>query len=289
MLRPLLALFLALCACSGPGPAEPLPSAWFESVEPVHIVGPLWDVGTRDLRVFLLTTPAGHVLIGGAMPASAHDIEDHIRVLGFDPKDIRIVLPTHAHVDHAGTLAYFKELSGARLEAMAGDAPLLESGGATDFLFADVPPFHFQPVHVDRILQDGDTVSLGGITLTSRLTAGHTPGNTTWVMNLEEGERSWSVVIAGSGSINPGTRLVRDPSYPGILEDYRRALALLEALQPDIWLAPHASQCSFEAKRERAATEGARAFVDPDGYRAQVAKWKGDLEQTVADQASWPR
>jgi metallo-beta-lactamase class B len=90
------------------------------------------------------------------------------------------------------------------------------------------------------------------------------------------------VVLAGSCSVNPGTRLLHEPSYPGILEDYRRSLALLESLQADIWLAPHASQCGLGAKRALAASEGAAAFADPEGYRRKVAEWRAGLEQAVA-------
>jgi metallo-beta-lactamase class B len=250
----------------------------------VQVVGPLWDVGTRDLRVFLVETSDGLILIGGVMPGSEGVLEDAIRAAGFDPADIRILLSTHAHVDHAGTLASFKASTGASLQASAADAALLESGGAADYLFANVPGFRFDPVRADRVLRDGDQVSLGGVTLTARLTPGHTPGNTTWVMELQHGRHTWHVVITGSASVNPGTRFLREPSYPGILEDYRRSIALLESLDVEIWLAPHASQCGFEAKRERARFEGPRAFVDPEGYRAQVARWKAALERAVAEE-----
>ena len=279
-------LVAALAACSGHGAADPhadgFPAEWYQPAPPLHVVGPLYAVGTRDLAVYLVTTPAGHILIGGAMPGSEELIEAAIREAGFDPSDIRILLGTHAHADHAGTLAAFQRLTGALVEASEGDRALLESGGATDYLFAEVPSLHFPPVHVDRVLEDGDQISLGGVTLTARLTPGHTPGNTTWVTDVEDGGRTWHVVLAGSCSVNPGTRLLHEPSYPGILEDYRRSLALLESLQPDIWLAPHASQCGLETKRALAASEGAAAFVDPEGYHRKIAEWRAGLEQALA-------
>ncbi|HEX5009961.1 MAG TPA: subclass B3 metallo-beta-lactamase [Planctomycetota bacterium] len=279
-------LLAALAACGehhAAGPhADGFPAEWYEPAPPARVVGPLYSVGTRDLAVYLLTTPAGHILIGGAMPGSEALIQAAIREAGFDPADIRILLDTHAHADHAGTLAAFQQLTGALVAASEGDRALLESGGTTDYLFADVPSLHFPPVHVDRVLADGDQVSLGGVTLTARLTPGHTPGNTTWITDVEQDGRTWRVVLAGSCSVNPGTRLTHEPSYPGILEDYRRSLALLESLQPDIWVAPHASQCGLEAKRARAAGEGAAAFVDPEGYRRKVAEWRAGLEQAVA-------
>jgi metallo-beta-lactamase class B len=230
----------------------------------------------------LIATPAGHILIDGAMPTSAPLVEASIRALGYEPRQIRLLLITHAHVDHVGTLAHFKQISGARVEVMAGDDSLLRSGGKSDYLFAHSPDFHFEPVTVDRVLRDGDTVALGGVRLTARHTPGHTRGCTTWITTVEDGGRSYRVVFPGSTSVNPGTRLIDDPSYPGIAADYRRALTLLATLEPDIFLPAHASFFDLPAKRTRAATEGVRAFVDPAGYRRWVTQQKKRFEALVA-------
>ena len=196
--------------------------------------------------------------------------------------DVRILLISHAHIDHAGTLAYFKKKTGATLMVMAPDDELLASGGKADYLYADDPTMHYAPVTADRALKDGDTVSLGGIELTARRTPGHTRGCTTWLTKVEDGGREYSVVFPGSTSINPGTRLLgRDPSYPGIGEDYKHSLELLATFEPDIYLAAHASFFDFAGKRARAATEGAVAFVDPEGYRRRVAEQRDKYDKAL--------
>ncbi len=282
-----LACLVCALACSG---CAPQPSrkgrlaevtAWFEPAEPIRIAGPIHYVGTRELAAYLITTPAGHILIDGAMAESAPLIESSIRKLGFEPEEIGLLLITQAHADHTGTLAHFKRLSGAKVAVMAGDAPLLESGGTKDYLFARVASLHFERVVADRILTDGDTVELGGVTLTARLTPGHTPGCTTWITTVEEAGRSYLVVFPGSTSVNPGTRLAQNPSYPGIAEDYHRAISVLESLRPDIFLPAHASFFDFEGKRERVATEGVEAFVDREGYLRRIAEQKALIAALV--------
>jgi metallo-beta-lactamase class B len=260
---------------SGSGPA-------FEPAEPIHIVGPVYFVGTQDLGVYLIATKAGHVLIDGAMPGSAPLVEAAIRKLGFKPDEIRVLLITQAHFDHVGTLAHFKQSTGARVAVMAPDDELVRSAGRTDYLFAGQTRFRFDPVTADRVLKDGDVVELGGVTLTARLTPGHTRGTTTWTTAVEDAGRSYSVVFAGSTSVNPGTRLVRNPSYPGIADDYRRSFRLLESLTPDVFLGAHVGFFDMDAKRARAPTAGVQAWVDPEGWKRHVAESKAAFEALVA-------
>jgi len=254
----------------------------YEAMEPFHIAGPIYYVGTRGLSVFLITTSEGGILLAGAMPGTAPVIEASIRKLGFKSEDIRILLLNHAHTDHAGTLADFKKLTGAKVEVMEADVELLKSGGSTDYLFAKDAKLHFPPVAADQALKDGDTVSLGGVTLTAHLTPGHTRGCTTWVMSVAEGGRSYIVVFADGVGINQGTHLVKDPSYPGIADDYRHTFAVLESLHPDIFLTYHAEYFDPADKSERAKTEGVQAWVDPQGYRSYVAGGKARFEEQVA-------
>lgn len=256
--------------------------SWYQPAEPFHIAGPIYYVGTRGLSVFLITTSDGDILLGGAVPGTAPLIEASIRKLGFKPEDIRILLSNHAHVDHVGTLADFKKLTGAKVEVMEADVELLKSGGSTDYLFAKDARFHFPPVTADKALRDGDTVSLGGITLTAHATPGHTRGCTTWAMTVSEGGRSYFVVFADGTGINPGTHLVKDPSYPGIAEDYRHTYSVLESLHPDIFLGYHAEPFDPEGKRARSTSEGVQAWVDPKGYQSYVAGGKLRFEEEVA-------
>src|SRR4030095_7526786 len=123
---------------------------------------------------------------------------------------------------------------------------------------------HLEPGTVDRVLRDGETLGLGGVTLTARHTPGHTRGTTTWTTTVVDGGRSYDVVFLDGTGINPGTRLVRNPSYPGIADDYQRTFEVLESLKPDVFLAFHAEFFNFAHKKMRAATEGSAAFVDPE-------------------------
>jgi len=270
-------------------PQRPIPGeltaalqTWVEPTEPVRIAGPIHYVGTKGLAAYLITTPKGHILLDGALPGSAKDVEASIRKLGFQPEDIRWVLITHAHADHAGTTAYFKKLAKAKGAVMERDEVALASGGRTDFQYGNRPAFYFPGVKAERELKDGDTVKLGNVTMTARLGAGHTRGATTWITTVEDGGRSYGVVFPCCTSINPGYQLTVDPSYPGIADDFRRTIAMLESLTPDIWLPAHADVFGFEEKRARAAKEGIDAWVDPDGYRRWVAKGKESFEAVVA-------
>lgn len=279
-----LLLGVATIAAQQPAPAAQVGttnSAWTTPVEPFTIVGPIHYVGTKDLAAYLITTPAGHILIDGAVPSMAGAIEKSIKALGFKPEAIKILLTTQAHFDHVGTLAHFQQLSKASVRVMKGDDTLVADGGRSDYLFAKQAEFHYAPVKVDVVLKDGDTVSLGGVTLTALRTPGHTPGCATYTMSVTDKGKTYAVVFPGSTTVNPGTRLVKNPSYPGIAGDYRRTLDRLAGLKPDIYLAAHASAFDLDAKRARMKTEGAAAFVDPDGYRRLHAQKREAFEALV--------
>ena len=213
---------------------RPLPAAlvadlktWTEPIEPAKIVGPIYYVGTHGLAAYLIVTPAGSILLDGGMPSSARDLEASIRKLGFDPEEIKVLLITDAHVDQAGTTAYFKRMSDASLAVMARDFENMKSGGKTDPVYGTNPAFHFPPLKADRVLKDGDRVSLGNVTMTARLTAGHTQGCTTWITSVADGGKTYTVVFPGSTNVNPGTRLVTDQSYPGVAEDFQHSFSVL--------------------------------------------------------------
>ena len=271
---------------SGLAPSDPKPGdkSWYEPTEPFHIAGPIYYVGTRGLSVFLITTSDGDILLGGAAPGTAPLLEESISKLGFKPENIRILLLNHAHFDHAGTLADFKRLTGAKVEVMEGDVALLQSGGKTDYLFAKDASFHFPPVATDKVLKDGDGVSLGGVTLTAHSTPGHTRGCTTWVTTVAEGGRRYVVVFADGTGINPGTHFVKNPSYAGIADDYRHTFSVLQSLHPDIFLSYHAGAFDLAGKQARATTEGVQAWVDPQGYRNYVAAGKAKFEEALANE-----
>jgi metallo-beta-lactamase class B len=261
---------------------------WNEPAEPTRIVGPLYFVGTKGLGVYLVTTSEGHILINTGMPGSGPMIADSIRKLGFKPEDIKIMLAGHAHVDHVGGHAYVQKFSGARTAMIAEEVDLIQSGGKLDFHYGAYREFAFDPVKVDQVLHDGDTIKLGDVAVTARLTPGHTKGSTTFITNLVDQGKVYTVVLPTGTSINPGYRLVKDPSYPGIADDYRRTFHVLEMLKPDIWLEAHTDAFNFEAKRLRAEKEGVRAWVDPEGYRKHVVAVREKFEATVNAEMEGP-
>ena len=270
-----------------PAPPRLDTSKWGNYEAPFRLAGPIYYVGTEELAVFLVQSPQGHILIDGGIPSSAAVIEKSIREIGFKPEDIRILLTTQAHFDHVGTHAHFKKLSGAMVQAMTGDEKLLRDGGKSDYLFGANPDNNFPRVPVDRVLKDGDLVTIGGVRITARHTPGHTPGSATYEMNVSEGGKDYKVVFAASTTVNPGTRFVKNPSYPGILEDYRKTFTVLESLRPDIFLSGHASFFNLYAKRAKMKPENpAQAFVDPQGYRTLIAGKKKAFEALVAQEQS---
>lgn len=256
---------------------------WSRPTEPFRVVGTVHYVGTAELGAYLITSSEGHILIDGGLPSSAVPIEASIRKLGLDPKEIRILLTTQAHFDHVGSMAYFKKLSGARVEVMDGDVPVLESGGKTDYLFGPDANFHFEPVKVDRVLKDGDVVTLGGARLLAKRTPGHTPGSTTWTMTADEKGTKYQVVFAASAGINPGTRLVTNPSYPGIADDYAYTLKTLAAMTPDIFLGSHTGFFKMEEKRTALFMKKTpHPFVDAAGWRTYVSSRQKAFDEYVA-------
>lgn len=263
-------------------PALALSPRWLQPAEPVHIVGPVYFVGTEGLAAYLFATPEGLILLDGGMPQSAGDITASIRRLGFRPEEIRLILLTHAHVDHVGTVAHFKALSGAEVVVMDREAGLLASGGRADPVYGGAESFRFPPVKADRTITDGDSVSLGGVILTARLGAGHTRGSTTWITTVEDGGRAYTVVFPCCTTAPASYRFLKRPSYPGIAEDYARTFEMLGSFMPDIWLGAHTEAFGFRKKAARAATDGVNAWIDPDGYRRMLAADKAKVEARIA-------
>jgi metallo-beta-lactamase class B len=256
---------------------QPDPTA----VAPFKIGGNLYYVGTSDPTAFLFTTSAGHILVDTTYERSAPLVADSIRALGFKLEDVKIILSSHAHLDHVGGHAVMKKLTGAQVVATARDAVNLESGGAKGFHQVG----GFTPVAVDRRLEDGDTVQLGGTTLTAHLLPGHTEGNTGWTTTIEENGRRYGVLIAPSMSINPGVRMVNNPTWPGVADAYASSFKRLRAMRCEIFLAPHAGFFDLAAKQKRVQAGGAGVFVDPKGYTAFL----DDLEKKYLSQVQRER
>jgi len=261
---------------------------WTDPVEPMKLVGPIYFVGTKGLSVWLITTSEGHILLNTGMPGSGQMIESSIRKLGFKPEDVKLMLACHAHIDHVGGHAYLKKLTGAQVVMLDSAVDLFESGGKTDFNYGQVSEFSFEAVKVDRVIRDGDSVKLGDVVLTALPTPGHTRGSTTWITNVTEGGKIYQVVFPDGTGVNPGYRVAKAPSYPGIGDDYRRTFHTLEMVKPDIWLSAHTVDYKFEAKRARALSEGVKAWVDPEGYRKWVVSQRQAFESRVDTEMSVP-
>jgi metallo-beta-lactamase class B len=240
------------------------------------IAGNLYYVGTNEMTSYLIATPAGHIVIDGGFEETAPIILGNIRRLGFDPKDVRFLLASHAHYDHAGGLAALKRATGAKFVASRGDAPQFARGGLDDPQFGDAYPF--PPIEADRIIDDGDTVSLGGTTLTARITPGHTRGCTTWTMAVRDGNQRLNVVFVGSPTAPAEYRLTGNPRYPDAVADYRRQFEILRSLRPDIFLASHGAFFDLETKRKT------RRFMNPDEYRDFVEAMASAFERHVASE-----
>ncbi len=255
---------------------------WEEPAEPVAIAGPVHFVGTRGLGVYLITTAEGHILINTAMQGSGPEIAASIRKLGFKPEDVRILLTNHGHVDHVAGHAHFVGLSHATVYSSAADVEVMQSGGTKDYFYGKVPAFRYDPVRVDKVLKSGDRIRLGGVELLALETPGHSNAAVTFVMDTEVDGRKLRLVFPDGTGVNPGYRLLKDPNYPGIADDYRRTFATLGALKPDIWLSSHTEYMDFDAKRAKANTDGVSAWIDPEGYRAFLSAQREAFDARIA-------
>jgi metallo-beta-lactamase class B len=281
MKNALTAMLLLIGAGAFAGQAPSPPPSFREPLEPLRILGNIYYVGTAELGSFLITTPEGHILLDTPLESETGLVLDSIRKLGFDPKDIRILLNSQAHYDHTGGLAAIRRLSGARLMAGRGDVEILARGGLGDFAFGDRYPF--PAVRVDRPLDDGDEIELGGVEILVRLTPGHTRGTTSYVMETREGERSLTVLFAGSLSINPGVRLANPPSYEGIAEDFARSVDVLKSIEPDVLLSAHGELYGLRAKAERLRSGApTNPFLDAEDYRPWLTRMRKAYEAQLA-------
>lgn len=232
----------------------------FDKPFPAHkVIGNIYFVGTAGLGSYLITTPEGHFLVNTDFERTVPQIRASVEKMGFKFTDIKIILGSHAHGDHMEGDALAKELSGARVMAMEQDVPALRKmmpGG--------------KPHPIDRILHDGDQVSLGKTTLTAHLTAGHTKGCTTWSTKATEAGKTYDVVIVCSVGFNPGYVLVNNKDYPQIADDYLRSFATLRQLPCDVFIAAHGQFYNLDEKYAKLGTSGPNPFIDHAGYLAYI-------------------
>lgn len=255
--------------------------SWTAPQKPFRVYGDTWYVGPRGLGVFLITAPTGDVLIDGGVPAGAPLIEANIRSLGINLRDIKWILNSHAHCDHAGGITQLAHDIGAQVIAGAADTPLLARGGHDDPEYGD--RFPFPPVHVTRTVTDGESLHLGDLVLTAHSTPGHTRGNTTWTWKSCEGTRCLQIADVGSLSA-PEYKLIGNPKYPGIVKDFEYSFAMVAALPCDIALGPHPGMVHFWERVDKREQGNADALIDPTVCRAYAIDARESFEAQLAKQ-----
>lgn len=268
----MLIRLLTLLTVLAPSLSAQTDPSWTEPFPAFKIVGNVYYVGSRGLASYLITTPQGHILINSNLESSVPQIRDSVEKLGFHFSDVKVLLISHAHWDHDAGSAEVKKLTHAQYMVMAGDVPVVESGGKEDFQYGNSPANLYPLVKVDRILHNGEEVRLGGVVLTAHLTPGHTKGCTTWTLRANEAGKTYDVVIVGSPNVNPGYRLVNNAKYPEIARDYEKMFRALKRLPCDIFLGAHGSYYDMEAKFAKLKNGKTNPFVDPDGYKNFVSE-----------------
>ena len=252
-----------------------------DSAFPAHkVVGNVYYVGSTALASYLIATPQGHILINSSFEETVPLIRASVEKLGFKFGDIKILLDSHAHSDHVAGNALVKQLTGARVMVMKGDENVVSTGGGRDFFYTN----RWKACPVDKVLHDGEKVSLGGSELVAHLTPGHTRGCTTWTMIATENGKSYQVVIVGSPNVNPGFQLVNNAKYPEMADDFARTFRVLKALRCDVFLGAHGAYYDMAAKYARIGKGGENPFVDPAGYQAMVKSKEETYLQKLADQ-----
>ena len=255
---------------------------WNDPFPPHRIADRLYYVGSKGLSTYLVTTSKGHILINSSFERTVPIIRANVEQLGFKFSDVKILLGSHAHSDHMEGNALVKELTGAQVYVMKGDDQVIAQGGAGQYFYDQT----WKPCKVDRVLKDGDQVTLGEAKLTARSTPGHTRGCTTWTMQAKDGAKTYNVVVVGSPNVNPGYRLVNNTAYPEISTDFARTFRVLKSLSCDIFLGAHGSYYGMDAKYARLKEgKGSNPFVDPEGYRAYIADREKAYLETLREQS----
>lgn len=276
-MRKLLMLGLAAALVGGAAP-QSHPPEWTRPTTPFRIVGPIYYVGTEGIAVYLVKTDDGLILLDGGLEESAPAIEANIAALGFKPSDVKLMLATHAHYDHAAGLADLKRDTGAAFAASEGDRAAYETGIPPSEVNYGVKPF--PAIKVDRVLVDGRPVELGGVAMTPVITPGHTPGCTSWTMRVTEAGRPLDVVFPCSITV-AGNKLVGNKGYPGIVDDFRRSFAQMRTMHADVVLPSHPEAADVLGRAKKRDAGDSNAFVAPDLLPGMVNKAEADFDKQL--------
>jgi metallo-beta-lactamase class B len=260
---------------------------WSLPFEPRRVIGNIYYVGSNLISSFLITTPAGHILIDTGHIQLLPQVEANIEKLGFRVKDVKILLNTQAHVDHCGGFAQFKRETGATIMVSKLDGEQMMRGGKDDY--ADNGAFDngddpdYESIKPDRFVVDGEQVELGGVTLTGHLTPGHTKGCTTWSMRVNEAGKEYDVMILCGLTVSP-YKLTNNDHYPNVVQDARNSLMQLRAMHADVFLAAHGFWFDLEGKAARQKEGAPNPFVDPAELGRHLTEMENDLNQALEAQ-----
>ncbi len=278
----------ALVLAAAPGFSQDQRAVWNETQKPFKVFGNTYFVGTKGLGSLLVTSPGGHVLLDGALPESVPKIVANIRALGFKVEDVKLIVNSHVHYDHAGGIGELQRLSGARVAASAPAAKVLGSGhsGPDDPQYGILPPI--APATKVEVVKDGETLKVGALSITVHNTPGHTPGGTSWSWQSCEAARCLNMVYADSLSPVSADNFLftRTTTYPTVLQDFEKSYRTLEALPCDIVVTPHPAFTNlFDKLAERDAGK-ADALVDAGACTRYAATGRTNLAQRVATERS---
>ncbi len=246
------------------------PDSWRQPVAPVRIADHTWQIGTAGITALLIKTDQGAILIDGGLPQAAGMLLAHMRALGVASGDLKLILSSHAHGDHAGAIAAVQRATGARVLNSAESAVLMARGGSDDIHFGD--DILYPPVQTDRIVHDGEVVDLGDMRITARFIPGHTPGSIAWTWNDTSGGSELRIAYVDSLTA-PGYQLAGNPRYPRILQDFQRSFATVRTLPCDLLLTPHADASGWnfsDAAKPHPNPMTCKAYADAarDGLQA---------------------
>jgi len=280
---------LAVVALSVPqllAQANDTDRSWNQPAEPFKIAGNVYYVGANEITSYLITTPKGHILLDSGFKETVPQIKTNIAKLGFKVEDVKYLINSQAHYDHAAGLNDLKGLTGSKLLASVEDAKLLARGGKDDPNFGD--RFLFDPVVADKTFSDNWRLKLGGTTMTANITAGHTKGCTTWTTTVNEGGKHLNVIFVCSTTA-PGYKLIGNDKYPEIVKDFERTFKRMRGMKVDIFLSAHANQFKMEEKLSL-LRNGAKVnpFIDPQGYLEYLDGTERSFRDLLASQQTKP-
>lgn len=258
-------------------------NSWKLPVPGRHLIGNIHYVGMFGVCSFLITTPDGHILIDTTFEECVPAIQKNVEQLGYKMADIKYILSSHAHVDHAGGHAAMKKLTGAKIFASQADAHLLETGGEDDFSPFPKDLLKYTPIKADQIIKDGEKITLGGVTLTAHLTPGHTKGATSWTMPVTEDGKIYTAIFLSSFSIVQGTTLVGNTDYPKIAEDLEQTYKVLKAISAEVYFGPHGDQFGMTQKFKLLDEKvKPNPVIDPAGYQRTIGSAERSFRTQLA-------